>query len=508
MNINRLVIFCSLSFLFSVDNLDINYLSDDLFSNSIYLDLESHNKTGYLFDKYHPYRMNDSEYLNFKIDGSMMYPILNSIPKQIFLNKTDTTSMSQLSIIQDHSNRYYDTGVALKTYLRKDVNVLVQGESKSIYGNNYSQKFITSFYKNTENLELDVGYMYNQDDVLTYLESSDSNRGIESFSSKLYMKYKGIPGMTILNHFNSQISNYNRFYSGNPIQYLSETNWNTLLINYIFGITHLEFKSNYKYTISDSDDQDLEQFFLNNNYHHLSLALKSFINKHSLEIGIDDYNGISDYFFNYKFDFKNFSFGAYLSNDVFFTVDNLDMKKIISTTRKIKLDYQNDSFTQSFIIGENSNESDFMNAVPNSYSYYLYEAGIKYDWLNLHLNYGKYDSDELYIKNYMSLSFIISPKLGSKRFRPYCKSRISSIGINNNYSISNEGLDLIEESDSIEESDIGITVVDGEFGFLFNHFKVAFIKENMLKDGLYYSGNTSYYNVSKYLINITWIFED
>ena len=76
-------------------------------------------------------------YLNFKIDGSMMYPILNSIPKQIFLNKTDTTSMSQLSIIQDHSNRYYDTSVALKTYLRKDVNVLVQGESKSIYENNY-----------------------------------------------------------------------------------------------------------------------------------------------------------------------------------------------------------------------------------------------------------------------------------------------------------------------------------------------------------------------------------
>ena len=85
LNINRLVIFCSLSFLFSVDDLDINYLSDDLFSNSIYLDLESHNKTGYLFDKYHPYRMNDFEYLNFKIDGSMMYPILNSIPKQIDL---------------------------------------------------------------------------------------------------------------------------------------------------------------------------------------------------------------------------------------------------------------------------------------------------------------------------------------------------------------------------------------------------------------------------------------
>ncbi len=39
--------------------------------------------------------------------------------------------MSQLSIIQDHRNRYYDTSVALKTYLRKDVNFLVQGEIKN-----------------------------------------------------------------------------------------------------------------------------------------------------------------------------------------------------------------------------------------------------------------------------------------------------------------------------------------------------------------------------------------
>ena len=50
--------------------------------------------------------------------------------------------------------------------------------------------------------------------------------------------------------------------------------------------------------------------------------------------------------------------------------------------------------------------------------------------------------------------------------------------------------------------------VDGEFGFLFNQFKVAFIKENILEDYLYYSDNTYFYNTSKYLINITWIFED
>ena len=135
-------------------------------------------------------------------------------------------------------------------------------------------KNITVIIKNTNNLDLDIGYMYNQDDVPTYFESSNSdfNRGVESFSGKLYIKYKGISNMTISNHFNSQISNYNRFSQEEFIEYLSETNWNRLLINYdfeganCFGITHLELQSNYKYTISDLSSHETDTPFLSNNY--------------------------------------------------------------------------------------------------------------------------------------------------------------------------------------------------------------------------------------------------
>ena len=529
--INRLTIFFLLSFLLPNDNLNIDYLSDDLLSNSIYLDLESHNKTGYLFDKYNPDIMGDFEYMNFKIDGSMMYPILNSFPKQIFFNKTDTTSMSQLSIIQDHSSRYYDTSVSLKTYLRKELHSLTQVESKSIYGNNYNQKFITSFYKNIDNLEFDVGYMYNQDDVITYIESSndDFNRGIESFSSKFYIKYKGASNMIISNQFNSQISNYIKFglsnpsdgqidLMGKPIEYLSETNWNVFLINYTFGISSLELQSNYKYTVSDVSSHEFNQFFLGNNYHHLSISSKTSFNRHSFSIGIDNYNNKNYYFLNYKFNYKRLLLGAYIDNNVFLKVHDSsllfpNMRKITSTDYKIELNYQNNNFMQSILIGKKNTEA--LNSdlpMSDNYIYYLYEASIKYDWLKLHLNYGKYNSEELYVQNYMSLSFIVSPKLENKRFRPYCKARISSIGINSNYSISNEELDLISDENS---SITGMTVVDGEFGFLFNQFKVAFIKENMLQDYMYYSdddnnGNkfTPLANSSKYLINIIWIFKD
>jgi len=105
----------------------------------------------------------------------------------------------------------------------------------------------------------------------------------------------------------------------------------------------------------------------------------------------------------------------------------------------------------------------------------------------------------------MSLDIIISPELENKRYRPYCRASISNLAINRNYSVSNAEFDLISDLNS---SILGITVVDGEFGFLFNDFKVAFIKENILEDYLYYSDNTYFYNVSKYLINITWIFKD
>ena len=126
MIINIFAIFFLFSLVLSSDILDIDYLSDDSFSDFIYLDLESHNKTGYLFDRNNPDIMRDFEYMNFKIDGSMMYPILTGIPKQIFFNKLDTVSMSQLSIFQDHSNKYYDTSVALKTCLSNRLNNITQ----------------------------------------------------------------------------------------------------------------------------------------------------------------------------------------------------------------------------------------------------------------------------------------------------------------------------------------------------------------------------------------------
>ena len=143
------------SFCYAQSDIPINHLDNDY--NFIPINLESHRKTVFLLDQNFPNVTHDVEYLNFKIDGSMNYPIYNSMPKRIFLTSSDTLTMSQISFLQDHSEYFYDTSIALKSYLRKDVNLLTQFESKSrkryaydksgeTKGVNYDQKIMTSIY--------------------------------------------------------------------------------------------------------------------------------------------------------------------------------------------------------------------------------------------------------------------------------------------------------------------------------------------------------------------------
>ena len=89
------------SFSYPQSEIDIDHLQL-LDHDSIYLNLESRGTTVFLIDQNYPNVTSDINYLNFKIDGSMMYPLYNSIPKEVFLSSSDTTTMSQISFLQDH----------------------------------------------------------------------------------------------------------------------------------------------------------------------------------------------------------------------------------------------------------------------------------------------------------------------------------------------------------------------------------------------------------------------
>ena len=105
----------------------------------------------------------------FKFNGSYKYPIYNILPKTIHFSTTDTISVSQISFYQDHSNYFYDTNVAMNSYLRTNVNLLTLVESKSIKKNNYSQKFLISLIKKLNDRNIEVGYMYHFENIPTFL---------------------------------------------------------------------------------------------------------------------------------------------------------------------------------------------------------------------------------------------------------------------------------------------------------------------------------------------------
>ena len=504
MTIRKLaILLLSSSILLSINNLNFDYISSLSNSDYILVDLESHNKTSYLFDKNHPYLMSDFEYMNFKIDGSMMYPLSNIIPQRILFNVQDTLSMSQLSILQDHSSKFYDTSVALKTYLKENINSIVQVESKSINGNNYNKKFIASIYKNTGRLNLDVGYMFSDETILTYTDNSYFNRGLESFNTKFYLDYTTTSDLIINNRFNSQIANYKR----SNIDYLSENIWNRLIIKKYLGNSELKFESNYKHIDSDLL---LDSLSLDNDYHQLSLQIKKYLENSDFVIGINQFNKSKGlYYFLYRYNFSNFLLEASLDNSIFLNIYNdtnqssdIYIDRISSKNYKVKFIYGAENFYQGITLGKEIKDSS---TEIDNYYYYLYDGSIDYDWLKLNFNYGKYQSGKLYIQSFLGLDVIISPELKDKRYRPFCRAKVNSLGINSNYSISNQELDVISANNSQISS---ILVVDGEIGLLFNQFSISFIKENMLRKYMYYSNNNIINNISNYLIKINWIFKD
>ena len=358
------------SFCYSQTNIPINHLDAHTYT-SIPISLESHRKTIFLLDQNFPNVTHDIEYLNFKIDGSMNYPLYNSIPKRIFLSSSDTLTMSQLTFLQDHSEYFYDTSVALKSYLRKDVNLLTQFESKSrkryIYddsqqtkGINYDQKIIASIYKDSENSLIDAGYMYHYEKIPTYINLSEypnnpSFRSVESYNFKLHYGYFG-QRLSFKNNGNIQIANYLRpvdLPDIDILEYLTQTNWNRMSINY--NITEkytFNFNSDYKLIISDVPDN---LFSLNKHYHKISFGFNLNHKINEIRFGIDRFNNNNNHYVDYILSLNKFKFFISAQNNIYMNINYSDatyfIDKIISRNEFIGFSFKNAAINTSLILG-------------------------------------------------------------------------------------------------------------------------------------------------------------
>jgi len=530
-----------LSFCYSNSDIPINHLEAEDYS--IPLSLESHRKTIFLLNQDFPNITNDIEYLNFKIDGSMKYPLYNSIPKQVFINSADTLTMSQLSFLQDHGDYFYDTSIALKSYLRKNINLLTQFESKSrkrhIYdpnksskGVNYDQKAMFSIYKHNKHSLIDAGYMYHYEKTPVYIKSEDypsnpSFRSIESYNFKLHYEIF-TDKMVFKNSSNLQMSNYSRalkaedFAGLDSLEYLAEANWNRLNIDYIINENYIfNFESDYKIIESDFSDEkqptinSSHMFLFNKHYNKNSLGFTMNHNINQFRFGINNLNSQNYYYFNYILELNKFNFSISTDNNVYMNIKYFDnnyfIDRYFSKNQNIGFSFKNTAIDASLLTGYYQIEN-------YTYFYYRLSSNLEYRWVSVKFLYNIYDSNELFLKNYMGLSVKISPEIKGKRYRPYGKIKFNNLSVNNLYRVNQGHLSFYNKYIPEAYGSAGINITDIELGVVFNYFKIALIYENYYNLPFLYgydfdtSQNEGEYfviqNGSDYLVEITWIFKD
>ena len=495
MIIKRILVISSfLAFSYSNEIVDIYNFEDNKFNNIIF-NLESHNRTAYILNPINTNIFEDIESYGFKINGTYKYPIYNIIPRKVYFDIYSNESLSQISFYQDHSNYFYDTNIAMNSFIRDNINILTLVESKSIEKENYTKKILVSLNKLLDKTKLEIGYMYHYESIPTYYTSNfDYNRVLESFNGKLLFSYDGLK-IKVNNRFNFETSNTDR-YNYSTINFQAQTHWNDLDIKYIINDkVSFDVFSEYKYTVSNDNSY--------NSYNKILVKADYLIDKHLISAGnilLDNKNNL---YANYIYSNKNYTIFLSIDKNMFLNIasDNNNIISIYNNEQKIGFTYNNDYISSKGIFGRNSNNLN------KEYFYYVISNEVKYKWLSARLHYVKNNSKELFINHSSKLNLTLSPIFKNKKFRIYVAGNLNRLGINQGFGYSQNNLDFINEDSSNLDSSV-ISILDGEFGIIFKYFKISFIKENMYEKYYQYSTNNIIPNSSNYLVNITWLFKD
>ena len=191
--------------------------------------------------------------------------------------------------------------------------------------------------------------------------------------------------------------------------------------------------------------------------------------------------------------------------------NNYLIDRYFSKDQNIGFNFTNTAITTSLLTGYYEIEN-------YTYFYYRLSSYLKYRWVSVKFLYNIYDSDKLFLKNYMGLSVKISPEIKNKRYRPYGKVKFNNLSVNNLYRVNQGHLSFYNEYTPETYGSGGINITDIELGVIFNYFKIALIYENYYNmpflhgydfdasedEGEYFFIQNS----SDYLIEITWIFKD
>ena len=542
-------------------------------SEHLFLHLEPYKINSYILNKYYPHSIDDYYDNGYFIDGSFNLPTFHLISEQIFFNQTDDGTISQLSYKQKKTDLYFDTKISIKFDLTDSTDFIVKSESKSLT-NNINQNHILFLTKQMNNKKLDFGYMYHVEESprIEFTTYQSNNLFFETISNKIESFHSGINydvknlKYLVSTQSSIQISKNKRLlindsvYNNDQIQYPVENDnlynedsyfgqheydqqvfWNN---NYFtFNLSEklfLRFSNKYKRNLYEYMDESNSR----KTFTFKKDIISSFIeyqvsNEFDIIFGCDRLNGEYKPRFNISYIKNNvFKYYLVLENDIIndlrnpfiskteYLIDNNNisfqtsnnynpeipnLKYEIATNYRMEFLYKAGIINQKFSFGKIKTHLE-------EYNFYFSDTFIHYKWFYSNLEYKKYDANFLFLKDIFKYSISLMPKLEERRFDPYVNISSTYIYTNENYDIKLQSLYLFEDK-NIFDNNTGNNVMlfDFEFGFVFDSFKISFIRKNSLgfDSEVINGGVFSFVPISneiKYMkydyVELIWIFKE
>ena len=317
-----------------------------------------------MLDTYCPNSNNDIKYYSIMFDGSSNFPLYQSIPNTLYFDIYEEGTISQLNYKERKTDKYFDTSIALKKDVNESTDMLLQVESKSIE-TNINQNAFLNFKKNTDNLSLDISYLYHYEDdpdLYSLLNSHDSSKELESFNSGIDVTYTKNKFL-----FKSELA-FQTSYVNRPIfdqskfKYDSQTTWSNIYFDYLVSKSMKVYIEN-KYKKNIFENHSSSTMILKDNYTSTGLgAIYSPNSTIDLKLGSDIYNKTYKPIIGIKYKMdkiqlslnaNNFIIDDIQTNDYTFESYNLDFtsKKNLSINMNFNL------IATSIELGEIKNSS-------------------------------------------------------------------------------------------------------------------------------------------------------
>ena len=490
--------------LFPNENLDL--IDDDIIDH-IVLDFEPLGISSYLLDRYYPNHFSDFSEYAYTIDGMFRLPIHQNISGKIYFNLDEDGTFTQLSYKQKKSDLYFDTNIAFKTDLSNTADMIFKAESKSL-SENINQNYVLFLNKNYDKSNLKLSYMYHIENLPFHYENIEQD--IESFNLGYSYTYtttnyeiKAASSLQISNNKRNDIIYENEDIDENDIIYDLRTYWNNTMLDFI-----LNEKMNFVIKYIDKKIYlDQESIVTNYMSHSTGYFSYGFNKNFNLAYGLDHLN--NKYFpllyFIYdknKYRISLIEENNIVNSDIEINVDEISNISFMNiNNRRIEVLLKHKNMNNLFSFGN-------INAETFNYDFYFINGSIEFSQFIFKYDYYFYDSDITYLKKYCNYALTYSPVFENKKYRPYAKLSGYYININELYDLNIENINLFQFNDVNEsiETNYNLNLFSVEFGFIFNAFKISFVRKNPMDSEVIITNKMKYIRYD--YIDLVWYFKD